>query len=137
MSVERFPMNKINSDRSKSPPDRPRPQPNSSAVQINKDSEVLEVPNRASKGSENPTQTSAIPPNGPNAHRTRARIQFANVCFSLFLVGWNDGTTGPLLPRIQHVYYVCEMLHCLSNVRKEFSRLDLSLYLSSLSFLSS
>ncbi|KAF8637248.1 hypothetical protein AX17_002959 [Amanita inopinata Kibby_2008] len=35
-----------------------------------------------------------------------ARAQFLTVCLSLFLVGWNDGSTGPLLPRIQRVYHV-------------------------------
>ena len=33
-------------------------------------------------------------------------IQFASLCFCLFLAGWNDGTTGPLLPRIQSNYHV-------------------------------
>ncbi|KAG1748273.1 MFS general substrate transporter [Suillus paluster] len=36
--------------------------------------------------------------------RLRARVQFATVCGSMYLAGWNDGTTGPLLPRIQTVY---------------------------------
>ncbi|KAG1731063.1 MFS general substrate transporter [Suillus paluster] len=36
--------------------------------------------------------------------RLRARVQFATVCGSMYLAGWNDGTTGPLLPRIQAVY---------------------------------
>ncbi|KAG2145421.1 major facilitator superfamily domain-containing protein [Suillus bovinus] len=36
--------------------------------------------------------------------RVRARVQFATVCGSMYLAGWNDGTTGPLLPRIQKVY---------------------------------
>ncbi|EED85044.1 predicted protein [Postia placenta Mad-698-R] len=39
-------------------------------------------------------------------HKHRARIQFAVMCFSLFMAGWNDGTTGPLLPRMQKVYHV-------------------------------
>ncbi|KAH9478786.1 hypothetical protein JR316_0009247 [Psilocybe cubensis] len=30
--------------------------------------------------------------------------QFLSLCLTLFLAGWNDGTTGPLLPRIQEVY---------------------------------
>ncbi|KAA1469643.1 MFS general substrate transporter [Dentipellis sp. KUC8613] len=30
----------------------------------------------------------------------------AAICLSLFLAGWNDGSTGPLLPRIQQVYRV-------------------------------
>jgi hypothetical protein len=35
-----------------------------------------------------------------------ANIQFVALCLTLFVVGWNDGTTGPLLPRIQAVYHV-------------------------------
>ncbi|KAI6148519.1 major facilitator superfamily domain-containing protein [Pisolithus tinctorius] len=41
-----------------------------------------------------------------NGQRRRARIQFATLCWSLYLAGWNDGTTGPLLPRIQRAYNV-------------------------------
>jgi hypothetical protein len=48
----------------------------------------------------------------------QARLQFASCCLALFLAGWNDGTTGPLLPRIQEVYnvgfreqYILEVLH--------------------------
>ncbi|RPD61411.1 MFS general substrate transporter [Lentinus tigrinus ALCF2SS1-6] len=40
------------------------------------------------------------------ASRLKARIQFATLCWTLFLAGWNDGTTGPLLQRIQNVYHV-------------------------------
>ncbi|KAI0066103.1 MFS general substrate transporter [Artomyces pyxidatus] len=35
-----------------------------------------------------------------------ANIQFASLCLAVFLGGWNDGSTGPLLPRIQTVYHV-------------------------------
>ena len=41
------------------------------------------------------------------AMRRKARIQFVALCWTMFLAGWNDGTTGPLLPRIQRVYHVC------------------------------
>ncbi|KAF8903921.1 MFS general substrate transporter [Gymnopilus junonius] len=40
------------------------------------------------------------------AQKILARIQFLSLCWTLFLAGWNDGTTGPLLPRIQDVYHV-------------------------------
>ncbi|KAF9219515.1 MFS general substrate transporter [Gyrodon lividus] len=40
------------------------------------------------------------------AQRLRAHIQFATLCWTMYLAGWNDGTTGPLLPRIQKVYNV-------------------------------
>ena len=35
-----------------------------------------------------------------------AVFQFITLCFSMFLPGFNDGTLGPLLPRIQAVYHV-------------------------------
>jgi hypothetical protein len=37
---------------------------------------------------------------------TTGRIQFLALCFCLFLAGWNDGSTGPLLLRIQDAYHV-------------------------------
>ena len=47
------------------------------------------------------------PPPPPSAKaRRKATIQFLALCWSLFTLGWNDGTTGPLLPRIQSVYHV-------------------------------
>jgi len=39
-------------------------------------------------------------------HIKLAKLQFLALCWSLFLLGWNDGSTGPLLPRIQAVYDV-------------------------------
>ncbi|KAF8877286.1 MFS general substrate transporter [Infundibulicybe gibba] len=42
----------------------------------------------------------------PKQHLKNSRIQFASVCWCIFLAGWNDGSTGPLLPRIQKVYDV-------------------------------
>lgn len=38
----------------------------------------------------------------------KARVQLAACCSTLFLAGWNDGTTGPLLPRMQENYHVSE-----------------------------
>ena len=35
-----------------------------------------------------------------------ARAQFLALCLALFVVGWTDGSTGPLLPRIQDFYGV-------------------------------
>ena len=35
-----------------------------------------------------------------------ARAQFLALCWALFVIGWNDGSTGPLLPRIQKFYDV-------------------------------
>ena len=37
-----------------------------------------------------------------------ARVQFLALCWSLFLIGWIDGSTGPLLPSIQKSYDVSE-----------------------------
>ncbi|EIW55071.1 MFS general substrate transporter [Trametes versicolor FP-101664 SS1] len=40
------------------------------------------------------------------AQRRKAFMQFAALCCSIFVSGWNDGTLGPLLPRLQEVYDV-------------------------------
>jgi len=45
-------------------------------------------------------------------HRVRARVQFATLCWTMYLAGWNDGSTGPLLPRIQKVYNVSVLDTC-------------------------
>ncbi|KAM5542669.1 hypothetical protein V8D89_003630 [Ganoderma adspersum] len=37
-------------------------------------------------------------------YRRKFLISFVTLCFSFFLEGWNDGTVGPLLPRIQSYY---------------------------------
>lgn len=54
-------------------------------------------------GEKNET-SNATPPT--KKQKTIARVQFLTLCLTLFLAGWNDGTTGPLLPRIQEVYKV-------------------------------
>ncbi|KAJ6631294.1 MFS general substrate transporter [Mycena sp. CBHHK59/15] len=36
----------------------------------------------------------------------RARVQLLTLCWTLFLAGWNDGSLGPLIPRIQQVYHI-------------------------------
>lgn len=47
----------------------------------------------------------AIPAVTP-AMRRREKIVMAAMCWALFLAGWNDGSVGPLLPRIQENYHV-------------------------------
>ncbi|KAJ3731003.1 major facilitator superfamily domain-containing protein [Lentinula guzmanii] len=39
-------------------------------------------------------------------YRSREYIQLAALYWCMFLAGWNDGSTGPLLPKIQEVYNV-------------------------------
>ena len=39
-------------------------------------------------------------------HTAKARIQLIALCFCMYLLGWNDGSVGPLLPRIQNTYHV-------------------------------
>ena len=35
-----------------------------------------------------------------------ARAQFLALCWAVLVIGWCDGSTGPLLPRIQKFYDV-------------------------------
>ena len=44
---------------------------------------------------------------GPTKKEARtARAQFLALCWALFVIGWSDGSRGPLLPRIQKFYDV-------------------------------
>lgn len=48
----------------------------------------------------------AISPAQKAALKRKRLINFMTLCFVVFMNGWNDGTTGPLLPRIQEYYGV-------------------------------
>ncbi|KAF9820179.1 hypothetical protein IEO21_01612 [Rhodonia placenta] len=39
-------------------------------------------------------------------YRWNSRLHFAALCYSYLLEGWNDGSLGPLLPRIQRQYKI-------------------------------
>ena len=42
----------------------------------------------------------------PTPTRLKAHIMYGTLLWTMFLSGWNDATTGPLIPRIQEVYHV-------------------------------
>ena len=42
----------------------------------------------------------------PQKLKSREYMQFITLCWFIYLEGWNDGTNGPLLPRMQRVYGV-------------------------------
>ncbi|KAI0767879.1 MFS general substrate transporter [Irpex lacteus] len=74
------------------------------------DIELAELPN--SKDATANVARNPTPPEPVNTEtksssaRVKGYIQFAALCYTLFLCGWNDGSTGPLLPRIQTNYNV-------------------------------
>jgi hypothetical protein len=51
--------------------------------------------------------SSVLPSNIPKHSNWAANIQFFALLWSLFLLGWNDGTVGPMLLRIQSNYHMC------------------------------
>ena len=53
------------------------------------------------------SSVSSVNGNGATAMRRKAHVMYGALLYSMLLSGWNDGTTGPLLPRIQAVYHVC------------------------------
>ena len=57
-----------------------------------------------SEGRKNP-ESKEVPIVTPSMRR-RGWVQFAALCFTIYVSGWNDGTLGPLLPRLQEVYHV-------------------------------
>ncbi|THH32779.1 hypothetical protein EUX98_g1406 [Antrodiella citrinella] len=68
--------------------------------------EMVEEPELLSKERATPDVSPEFLPTLTNKYRLKANIQFFAACWSLFLAGWNDGTNGPLLPRIREVYHV-------------------------------
>ena len=82
-------------------------------------------------------QSNPSPQPQPSASARRtARIQFMALCWSLFAIGWNDGTTGPLLTRIQSVYHVwsCSSIPLVFSSFERVDRSDLHSSLSSLCY---
>ncbi|KAJ7158305.1 major facilitator superfamily domain-containing protein [Mycena crocata] len=52
-----------------------------------------------------PVNSDPVPPR-LRQHVLRERVQLFALYWCMFLAGWNDGTAGPLIPRIQRVYHV-------------------------------
>lgn len=70
--------------------------------------EVASIPSVTPTKSGEPSLSLGRPSSAPRSRKqiTTGRIQFLSLCFCLFLAGWNDGSTGPLLLRIQEAYHV-------------------------------
>jgi fucose permease len=75
------------------------------AISSKRDSRTCETPDKRDQ-SQN-TLTSARRRN----EKLLSRLQFLTLCWTLFLLGWNDSSTGPLIPRIREVYGVRNLLH--------------------------
>lgn len=57
--------------------------------------------------SRTPSGRSSTDENGlTRRQRVLSLFQYGTLCFTLFIVGWNDGSTGPLIPRMREVYHV-------------------------------
>lgn len=73
-------------------------------------------PDNAGTNSERSTKTlpsnASVSESSPVEHLSKQQkrtstIHFLALCWSVWLMGWNDGTLGPMLPRIQNQYRVC------------------------------
>ncbi|KAJ7252372.1 MFS general substrate transporter [Mycena haematopus] len=60
------------------------------------------IPSIDSESEVNGSPSSAL----SKQHRAQERIQLLTLCWTLFLAGWNDGSVGPLIPRLQQVYHI-------------------------------
>ncbi|KAK7039467.1 major facilitator superfamily domain-containing protein, partial [Favolaschia claudopus] len=56
--------------------------------------------------------TTHTAPSRSKQHVFRERVQLAGLYWCYFLIGWNDATAGPLIPRIQKVYNVMIVNGC-------------------------
>lgn len=86
-------------------------------ARLGQDLNSLELHNissrRDSEGGDDPSgSTASASTTGLSQTQTHnAAIQYFALCFVFYVAGWNDGTTGPLLPRIQAVYNVSCAIH--------------------------
>ncbi|KAH9886092.1 MFS general substrate transporter [Cubamyces lactineus] len=60
----------------------------------------------ATDGDETSSTAPAISAAQKAVYRRKSLMHFLALCFCVFCNGWNDGTTGSLLPRIQEHYHV-------------------------------
>ncbi|OSD01410.1 MFS general substrate transporter [Trametes coccinea BRFM310] len=56
--------------------------------------------------SETDSVAPALSPSEKAVYRRKSLTHFLTLCFCVFCMGWNDGTTGPMLPRIQSHYHL-------------------------------
>ncbi|KAI1794440.1 major facilitator superfamily domain-containing protein [Ganoderma leucocontextum] len=82
-------------------PDEKSPIPSRASPTLEDDKEVGIV--QLSKLESEPVVEAVLEPT-PRM-KCDAIFQFITLCFSIFVPGFNDGTLGPLLPRIQAVYH--------------------------------
>ena len=71
---------------------------------------TLEPPNKSSCVRVDPLEDQDPTPSEKGLF-TKTNLHFGALCWCLFLAGWNDGTIGPLLPRVQGVYDVRILLN--------------------------
>ena len=81
----------------------------STAVQSDPNVTVTEnaVPDQSASSEHGESSVSSVNGNAATSMRRKAHVMYGALLYSMLLSGWNDGTTGPLLPRIQAVYHVC------------------------------
>ncbi|KAF9256760.1 MFS general substrate transporter [Marasmius fiardii PR-910] len=88
--------------------------PESIQLEIHPESASLDVPHATSRsttaGQEVETGTTSATTDfiQSKSQINIARIQLAALFWNHFLTGWNDGSIGPLLPRIQEAYHVSD-----------------------------
>ncbi|KAJ7051845.1 major facilitator superfamily domain-containing protein [Mycena amicta] len=64
-------------------------------------------PQDASGGRAEPEpEDSPLPTRRSTKQRMLENLQLATLCWALFLTGWNDGSLGPLIPKIQEEYHI-------------------------------
>ena len=86
------------------------------------DSEKMQSPNEKNSrgGKVTEAEGEQATPSRSAAMARKERWQLFSLCFSLFLAGWDGGTPGPLIPRLQIFYNVCELRLSVSHVSLSF-----------------
>lgn len=78
-------------------------------VRVNATTDLESTHNHDQRGT--PNELDSLIQHKPTKKQARlAFLQFLSFCSALFMVGWTDGTTGPLIPTITKFYGVSQSI---------------------------
>jgi len=95
------------------PPDRVLGASESDSIPLDdivQDPSIASAKKRGGASTENRESAAPLVQELTPEQRRKSLIHFLGICWSIWLLGWSDGTTGPLLPRIQENYQVRSVL---------------------------
>ncbi|KAG9003365.1 hypothetical protein FRB90_011192, partial [Tulasnella sp. 427] len=74
--------------------------------QVKNESVDIPMANLSKRVSPTGLESTSVAEEAPQMSTLQEKMYLGALCYCLFVAGWNDGTIGPLLPRIQDYYNI-------------------------------